>query len=402
MSLDQRESMEDSSSDGGRMRENGSVGSSLGHVRMRVRRACDICKRRKVKCNGQQPCESCTKHRMECSYGSDVYARRVTAVSALPEKPGFSGVPPPSAGGPCGYVSAAGASTAGASTIGASTDNTSPSLQASPWQRYSLGKYRFHRRHHNLVPYYLGKALSASLPPALVRKHALRAPRLQYYGWNMSGGHYLKLGSSATHFHDTRSWRWDFTQDLQRGIVEKLATFFFQHVNRFVSIVHEQVFWQQFRSGLLNPGPKLGPTDLFEAILNLMVVIALRFTDTGATGDDRAAKNTVLTKDEVTWIDAQHHPRLEDALFEHAYTVVAHLSFEWESFELIQAWLLITVYLRTCHRQVSCWQALSRAVQMCNGMSLFLDKFPENSTAYDECRARNCYWTTFVLDRLVS
>lgn len=353
-----------------------------GRPRIRVRKACGTCKRRKVKCNGQQPCAGCAKHGSVCHYKVEPVTRPASAALK-------AGAP-----GPAGTLPAL-------SQVPAPSDFATGPAPASPWQRFSPGKYRFHRRHQNLVPYYLGQALISSLPPALVQKYALRAPRLQFYGWNMSGGHYLKQGSTFGAPQGT-AWRWDLAVELQRQILEKCASFFFQHVNRFVSIVHEQAFWQQFRGGFLDGSDgKNGSSDLFEAILNLIAAIALRFSYSGAG----ASVCEALTAAEVTWLDlhlTRHGRHLEETLFERAYAVTTRLSFEWESFELIQAWLLAAVYLRTCHRQVSCWQALSRAVQMCNGMSLYLNRFPEKHTAYDECRARNCYWACFVLDRLIS
>ncbi|KAF5007415.1 hypothetical protein FDECE_6263 [Fusarium decemcellulare] len=42
--------------------------------RLRVTRACDRCKKRKIKCNGQQPCEFCVRAKASCTFNSS-YAR---------------------------------------------------------------------------------------------------------------------------------------------------------------------------------------------------------------------------------------------------------------------------------------------------------------------------------------
>ncbi|SCV01171.1 LAME_0G14532g1_1 [Lachancea meyersii CBS 8951] len=343
----------------------------LAANRLRVRKACINCKRRKVKCDGLRPCQNCIKHNMHCSYQPDLPRIRNTTFTSISSDP----------------------------------IHEADLRWSSPWQRYSPHNYRFQRRHQNSLPYYLGLALMKSLPQSVIDQCSLRPPRLQFYGWNMSGGHYLE------HRHiqfsqDSAQWQWDFTDPIQRKIVEKLAGFYFQDINQFISIVHEQAFWQQFKNGFVNRDPH-GSADLFESILNLIVAIALRFSYTRDNCDvqlpnstTKASPSECLSLDEVQWVES--HVNLEERLFEFAYTVTDKLSFEWESFELIQSWLLITFYLRTCHRQVSCSQALSRAVQICNGMSLFLNRFPEHHNAYDECRARNCYWTCFVMDRLIN
>ena len=64
--------------------------------------------------------------------------------------------------------------------------------------------------------------------------------------------------------------------------------------------------------------------------------------------------------------------QLEEKLFKYGYKVISILSFEWESFELIQGWLLITLYLRVTHRQTSCSHALGQAMDMVKSMGLDL------------------------------
>ncbi|KZF23872.1 hypothetical protein L228DRAFT_125479 [Xylona heveae TC161] len=35
----------------------------------RATNACQSCRRRKVKCSGEQPCRSCSRHNWECTFG---------------------------------------------------------------------------------------------------------------------------------------------------------------------------------------------------------------------------------------------------------------------------------------------------------------------------------------------
>ena len=37
-----------------------------GKGRLRVQKACELCKKRKVKCDGNNPCLNCSKHQKEC------------------------------------------------------------------------------------------------------------------------------------------------------------------------------------------------------------------------------------------------------------------------------------------------------------------------------------------------
>jgi hypothetical protein len=55
------------------------VGHGTGRQRVvKVTRACDVCKARKSKCSGGQPCESCSRRRVHCQYEA-VYTRGKTA-----------------------------------------------------------------------------------------------------------------------------------------------------------------------------------------------------------------------------------------------------------------------------------------------------------------------------------
>ncbi|KAH8666950.1 fungal-specific transcription factor domain-containing protein [Xylariales sp. PMI_506] len=56
--------------------------------RVRVTRACDRCKRRKVKCNGTQPCDPCTQTGFQCTYDA-VYSRGI--LPAIPKAASVSG-----------------------------------------------------------------------------------------------------------------------------------------------------------------------------------------------------------------------------------------------------------------------------------------------------------------------
>ncbi|KFX94207.1 hypothetical protein O988_06420 [Pseudogymnoascus sp. VKM F-3808] len=52
--------------------------------RTRVTRACDLCKMRKIKCNGVQPCDFCSRSKANCTFDS-AYARgRVPSISTAP------------------------------------------------------------------------------------------------------------------------------------------------------------------------------------------------------------------------------------------------------------------------------------------------------------------------------
>lgn len=355
--------------------------------RLRVRKACEICKKRKIKCDGHQPCTSCTKNSVQC-----VYKFTDTASPISKPKPGRS----------LDKESIANALLQLESSLLAKIDSkptptptpTPPNLVhfssslPSPWQTFSLDKYRFHRRYQNLLPYYLGQSLMQSLPPQTIQHHNLKTPRVQNYGWNMSGGHYLKNGS------DSSLDIINFDDPVQLDIVNKLLRFYFDHLNPVFSIVHEQVFLQQFNTGFLNK--RQNSSKLFISMLYLILATSLRFYE-GYSQSQPVA----FSQHQLDWL-FKINSSLEERLFHFAHEIVSRLSFEWESFELIQSWLLIAFYLRTCHRQTSCWNALGSAIRMCKGMALYLNRFPQRHTLYEETKVKNCFWSCFIMDKVIS
>lgn len=407
--------------------------------RLRVRKACEICKRRKVKCDGNQPCGNCVKHGQECQYISGTLRRRhrrrdtSDSIGGTVRDGLFQGVTGDtdrmasllvqlggSPAGMAGILPPVGldnerisANTSAIRHLITTTNSVGYNSQTSPWQSFSLDKYRFHRRYQNLLPFYLGASLMMEIPHDAIESHGLKQPRIQNYGWNMSGGHYLEHDSgSKTRAQERARVRgvslepegfFDFDNPVHLSVVNKILKYFFENINPPLSIVHERVFWQQFNKKFL-PDTKLRDSSgkLFQSMLFLILAITLRFKE----GFEQSSEEPNGKSDEFmfTWEESSFFKRQhrEEAMFKYAYRIVTQLTFEWESFELIQSWLLITFYFRTCYRQTACWNALGQAINMCNGMSLYLNRFPRTHSKYDESRAWHCFWASFIMDKLIS
>ncbi|CAI4047964.1 hypothetical protein SKDZ_13G1510 [Saccharomyces kudriavzevii ZP591] len=278
----------------------------------------------------------------------------------------------------------------------------------SPWQTFSLDKYRFHRRYQNILPYYLGTSILKDLSPETVDQAKLKRPRVQNYGWNLSGGHYLKYNadfkSQGEHIrHESRFFNFD--DPVHLSLVNKLLRYYFDKINPLFSIIHEATFWQQYNNKFLRQGKQNNSSaKLFTSILYLILSTTLRFMEghlNNGKGEENHSDSCLnITFEEESVLNRK--PLIEERMFKYAYSIISTLTFEWESFELIQSWLLIAFYFRTCYRQTACWNALSQAVNMCNGMSLYLNKFPEIHSTYDESKAWHCFWCCFIMDKLIS
>ncbi|CAI5088507.1 CPS_HP_G0123100.mRNA.1.CDS.1 [Saccharomyces cerevisiae] len=278
----------------------------------------------------------------------------------------------------------------------------------SPWQTFSLDKYRFHRRYQNILPYYLGVSILKDLSPQTIEYAKLKRPRVQNYGWNLSGGHYLKYkGDFRSQEKNIRheSKFFDFDDPIHLSLINKLLRYYFDEINPVFSIIHEATFWQQYNNKFLRQGKQNNSSaNLFTSMLYLILSTTLRFREghlDGQKGQGTYSNTSLnITFEEKSILIKK--PSIEENLFKYAYLIINTLTFEWESFELIQSWLLITFYFRTCYRQTACWNALSQAVNMCNGMSLYLNKFPEIHSTYDESKAWHCFWCCFIMDKLIS
>lgn len=403
--------------------------------RLRVRKACETCKKRKVKCNGHNPCSNCLKHGQDCHYNFTSARPQKYRQSFLKERDSITNDPnsngsvvedhmanlllqlgsklgQPATPIDCDTHSSkhVGQPTSTAEkskkynvnhTHLTTSNSVSYSNRRSPWQSFSLDKYRFHRRYQNFLPYYLGASLLSEIPSHTIETYNLKQPRIQNYGWNMSGGHYLKHDDSyrikTSPLDATEIFNFD--DPIHLSIVNKLLRYFFNEINPHLSIMHELMFWQQFNNGFLQQGKQRNSkAKLFLCMLYLILAITLRFEE-GFVEETEVPKAYSLTREELVVLNEVQR---EEPMFKYAYSIITKLTFEWESFELIQSWLLVCFYMRTCYRQTACWNALGQAINMCNGMSLYLNSFPRSHSKYDESRAWHCFWACFIMDKLVT
>lgn len=250
--------------------------------------------------------------------------------------------------------------------------------------------------------YYIAPLMAKCIQDGLGKEGAkkIAVPRYQAYGWNMSGIHYLKsrsLASSDPLITETRLWH--------------LIDVYFKFLNPIFSPLCEAVFRTQLEkfyqtretrevdveptssrdaAGVRVPDPPpINSCDkpeirLFNALCHIACATAMRYLE--------------VTTNEV------FEAELEETLFDDGYKTIQALSFEWQSLDLIQGWLLITFYLRMCHRQSSAWSALGQATRMCMGMYLFedLQQDEEDLDPFDRQKQERVFWCAYTWDRVLS
>ncbi|KAL6451733.1 STB4 Probable transcriptional regulatory protein STB4 [Candida maltosa Xu316] len=360
--------------------------------RMRVNKACDRCRNHKIKCSGELPCDTCQKHNKECTFsdrpvqkrskdqdgdnGREIKRQRTWQPFGLPQVHNNDRLQ---------YV----AHLENRIQYLESLLSTNSNKTAEPEGTYidetlytTSSKWRFSRRHQNLLIVELCQSMYSNLSAESQKQVTL--PRAQYFGWNMSGVNYV----TSKDLPPLPELHGEYVDD------DKLIKYFFEQINPLFAIIHEKVFKEQLaaydkllRDEIMSKDndSKTNQTRLFSALLYLIFALAIRMSEMSKKTPDLS-----LIK-------------LEERLFKYGYEVISILSFEWESFELIQGWLLITLYLRITHRQTSSGHALGSAITMTKAMGLGFDKDNDKfhtSTSYERLKAKRIFWCVFTFDRV--
>ncbi|RLV91708.1 putative transcriptional regulatory protein STB4 [Spathaspora sp. JA1] len=390
------------------------IGLSGFKGRMRVSKACDRCRTQKIKCSGTHPCNTCVKHKKECTFSTNYHPNTAGSTTTIQSN-----------GKPVSEyplnkrqkLSMINVEPFGLPTMDRThdkeyiahlenrvqylerllTSNMShtfrePRISEPENQQVeetlfaSSSKWRFSRRHQNLLLVELCRSMYSNLSED--SKKLVTVPRTQYFGWNMSGVHYVN-SEELPPVPD-----FDNSPEL---VTDELIDFYFRELNSLFAILHETVFREQYQAYYMllkeqqlensdDRDSKTNQTRLFSAILYLVYALAIRFSE--------------FQKPKGPNIEMLE---LESKLFKYGYKVISILSFEWESFELIQGWILIGLYLRVTHRQTSSSHAFDSAIVMTKSMGLgFEETNPKMlaCTAYERVKAKRIFWCVYTFDRI--
>ena len=327
--------------------------------RLRAVRACKRCRTLKIKCSGQLPCDSCVKHGAHCIFTDDNNSGEIRQSDLNNSTNSNSGFPKDFIGNQTDYLR---------QIEVANTDYIIPQ-SSSP-----MGP-DLHRHQNVLATEFFEKVLD-TLPYETRALFSIPPPR--YFGWNM-----LSTQSIIT---DTLPLPPDLELDQM-----KYVNYFFHEVNSLYGIIHEPIFRDQLSASnelaVFNPDEtpeRFSRATVFRATLYLIYAISIRLLDYG-----QGIPSSITISN-------------ERAAFKYGYSTINHISFEVESFELIQAWLLITIYLRISHNQGSVYMALNRATTMTKLMGLrYEEPILENSSLYEKQRAKRIFWSVFTIERIL-
>lgn len=429
--------------------ENGQAGTSAtlssmpDKQRRRVMKACDRCRVHKIKCTGVHPCQNCLKHKIECKYNlrsvpEDFTSKRQKTNSSEPSfKQEASSAPMSKLNLRISltnkdlpqkdleihsvenvnndkYVHNLENRIMYLERLLADRDNSSKAtksdteiktayfpasnpddldddgftneglntnfacnLDVVDLIRTTLTKWRACGKSSVGLTILLCHYLYKNLSPESQAK--VECPRTQYYGWNLSGCHYLRPDAIPS------SPMMNGFSDLDKA---KLVDFFFDEINPLFAILHESVFREQlqlFLSLQTDPLQQGNRTALFLAQLLLVYALSIRFGEfVKPSGPDMGNLN------------------IEEQLFKYAHKVTLIFTLEYESFELIQCWLLVTLYLRITHKQCSSGNTLTQGISMARLMGLGLNLLGKNGAkTYEGFKARRIFFSVFCFDRIL-
>lgn len=332
-------------------------------------RACDRCKTKKIKCDGTRPCLQCSKILADCVYNSSVAPRpeelssRLSVLNRVRKlETQLGGKEPPAKRAQRvdnHFLSWYNESYAAARLAEA------PSAMSN--------KFRYGRRYTTLLPSIFASSLVKNIPTSVRAANQISVPRLQGYGWNMSGVHYLPLFPPMVELPPKEEL-------LTPSLASELLEYYFDHVNPLYAILHKSMFLTQYRS--YTAAKDKSEHTLFTALLYIACATAMRYS-------------------EINHFKA-YEPGLEENLFCVGQRIFETFTFQWESVELVQGWLLVAFYLRTAHRQSSVWCAIGQAVLLAKGMGLMKHSwFEQVCTKYDVVKVKHVFWSLFTMERFL-
>lgn len=374
------------------MEQQAETPNSNSKSRIRVSKACDRCRTQKIKCSGTFPCVACNKHKKECVYNTagvtkqDTRDNNVPTILNLPSRKELPFVMPSDdkeyirhLENRIQYLESR--FSENANDIFLDTRDGETESENNSKILHPTSKWRYSRRSQVLLIQELCRTTYASLTPENREKVAL--PRQQYFGWNLSGTRYLSLDPLP----ELPKFELPDSNEFYVG-------YFFREINPLFAIIHESVFQLQFAGYQdLIVQKQNGPTTkssegqykLYEAMLHLIIALGIRFTEfqKKKTMDLRVLEE-------------------EEKMFKYAYSIVSIMSFQWESFELIQCWMLVSLYLRVTHRQASYFHALSHGVTMAKSMGIGnkAREHRKRGTAYEELKCKRIFWSLFSMERV--
>lgn len=363
-------------------------------MRLRVNKACERCRSHKVKCLGTYPCGNCARHKARCKFRGENDKKFALdddsdeGPTKAPPHPSYEAhalplVPQDAVRGDPLYTQYLENRVHYLESLMLEKPATSfrnigkvdtDVFDLLDLLKSSLSKWRLSRRHQNALVIEFCKTVHSSLSPAAQRE--VQIPRTQFFGWNMSGCNYLDPEQLP---------KMPLLLELS-GENKFLVDYYFREINPLFAVLHETVFREQLQGYHSALGRlETNTLALFSAMLCLVYCTAIRFTEFAKPQGPSMARL-----------------RLEERLFKYSHRVVQIFSFEWELFELIQCWVLITLYLRVAHRQTLTQYALANAVSMCHSMGLGVGNHGTGmATPYEFLKAKRVWFMVYCLDRII-
>lgn len=166
----------------------------------------------------------------------------------------------------------------------------------------------------------------------------------------------------------------------QRSLANKFVDAYFQYVHRVYPFIHEPSFRKDYES-LWNADNPNGERELVFGLANLVFALGSEFVD--GTSIDR-------------------NPHRASGFMARAKAIVYSNLFRTGSLEIVQALLLVCLYLQGTPEMNKCWNLVGLMIRIAYGIGLHLDPARFNVGRIEREMRKRIWWGCFSLDRTLS
>lgn len=160
-----------------------------------------------------------------------------------------------------------------------------------------------------------------------------------------------------------------------RKTIDHLVDLYFKYVHTLFPWVHEPSFRAHYEK-LWNTRPDPATTDdpLFYCLLNLVLALGCQFS---------------------TLFETSTHSG--DIFFNRAKTLLGLSVFDFGTLQIVQALLLMGIYLQSTNKPNRCWNVLGMGIRVAQGLGLHIE--PIGGNLVERETRRRVWWGCVLMDR---
>ena len=160
-----------------------------------------------------------------------------------------------------------------------------------------------------------------------------------------------------------------------RRTVDHLVDLYFKYVHTLFPWLHEPSFRAQYETlWKTQPSPATADEPLFYCLLNLVLALGCQFS---------------------TLFESSIHSG--DTFFNRAKTLLGFSIFDVGTLKVVQALLLMGIYLQSTNRPNRCWNVLGMGIRVAQGLGLHIES--NGGDHVERETRRRAWWGCVLMDR---